>query len=207
MVIRGLFFTKKSKVSPNFIYIKRIRIKNVQKNGGDGIISIWIFYYVCGDVKKATSMSDIVFKNDINLALYKVIKKNKRDDKIAQYSISSGINKYHPSYINYIEKSQGSRNYKKNKYINEKYEYDNDVYKGAYSFPFMSEEEKYIKENFLDKQNWLDKKGFLVSVGKYKMPDNFIPNYVNATPSEPPVNYKFREVKKIKWLNKNGFYL
>ena len=159
------------------------------------------------NIKKTTSMSDIVVKNDANLALYKVIKKNKKDDKISQLMISSGINKYHPSYINLIQKSQSSRTSQKNDYINDKYEYYNVVYQGEYSFPFMSEEEKYIKENFLDKQNWLDKKGFLVSVGKYKMPDNFIPNYVNATPSESPLNHKFRDVKKIKWLNKNGFYV
>ena len=37
--------------------------------------------------------------------------------------------------------------------------------------------------------------------------NNYIPNYVNATPSEPPSNYKYRETNKKKWINKNGFIL
>ena len=36
---------------------------------------------------------------------------------------------------------------------------------------------------------------------------SFIPNYVNATPSEPPLNHKYREVNKNKWINKSGFIL
>ena len=32
------------------------------------------------------------------------------------------------------------------------------------------------------------------------MKDNFIQNYVMATPSEPPVCHKFREVNKNKWI-------
>jgi len=34
---------------------------------------------------------------------------------------------------------------------------------------------------------------------------NFIPNYVNMTPSEPTNSYKFREIKKEKWLVKTNF--
>ena len=64
----------------------------------------------------------------------------------------------------------------------------------------MSEEEKYSREKFLDKKNWINKSGFIVSVGKYTMKsNNFIPNYVHATPSEPPLNHKFREIDKNKW--------
>ena len=72
----------------------------------------------------------------------------------------------------------------------------------------MNEDEKYYREKFLDKKNWINKSGFIVSVGKYKMKDNnYIPNYVNATPSEPPSHYKYRETNKKKWINKNGFIL
>ena len=71
----------------------------------------------------------------------------------------------------------------------------------------MSKEEKYIREKLLDKKNWLNKNGFLVSVGKYKIKDNFIPNYVNATPSESPLIHQFRDVNKYKWINKRGFIL
>ena len=77
-----------------------------------------------------------------------------------------------------------------------------------YSSPFMSGEEKYIREKYLDKKNWINNDGFIVSVGKYKMKDNkFIPNYVRATPSESPLNYKYRDIDKNKWINKSGFYL
>ena len=197
--LKNISLSLRTKNSTSIKKIPKISIKNNNK--------IFPSIKINNNVKKTSSMSDIVFKNDKNLALYNVIKKNTKDDKISHYSISLGINKYHPSYIHYIKQSESSRFTKKrNDYINEKYVNDDVVYKGAYSFPFMSEEEKYMKENFLDKQNWLDKKGFLLSVGKYKMKENFIPNYVNATPSESPLNYKFREVKKMKWLNKNGFY-
>ena len=30
--------------------------------------------------------------------------------------------------------------------------------------------------------------------------NNFIPNYVRATPSEPPLNYKYRDIDKNKWI-------
>lgn len=155
-------------------------------------------------IKNVSSTSDIVIKNDKYLALYKVVKEISKSDKISQECISSGINKFHPSYINTISQTKNTKNLKKSyEYINDKY--IDETYEGAYNFPFMSQEEKYIKEKFLDKKNWLNQKGFLVSVGKYKMKDNFIPNYVNATPSESPLIHKFREVKKKKWINRNGF--
>jgi hypothetical protein len=59
----------------------------------------------------------------------------------------------------------------------------------------------------LDKSNWIDKKGFISSVGNYREKCNFIKNYVNATPSNPPVIYKFRDINKNKWINKKGFFL
>ena len=39
------------------------------------------------------------------------------------------------------------------------------------------------------------------------MKDNFhfIPNYVNATPSESPLNHNFRDINKQRWINKSGF--
>ena len=152
-----------------------------------------------------SSMSDIVFNNDKNLALYKVIKEISKSDKNAEKIISSGLYKYHQSYINTISPKK-VKNLKKNEFINDKYILD-DIYEGVYSFPFMSQEEKYIREKFLDKKNWLNKKGFLVSVGKYKMKYNYIPNYVNATPSESPLLHKYRDVNKKRWINRNGFLI
>ena len=153
----------------------------------------------------SSSMSDILFNNDKNLALYKVIKEISKSDKNAEKIISSGLYKYHQSYINTISPKK-IKNLKKKEFINEKYILD-DIYEGVYSFPFMSQEEKYIREKFLDKKNWLNKKGFLVSVGKYKMKYNYIPNYVNATPSESPLLHKYRDVNKKRWINRNGFLI
>ena len=82
-----------------------------------------------------------------------------------------------------------------------------DNYQGMYLFPYMSAEEKYLKEAYEDKVNWICKQNFIVSVVHYKMKDNFIKNYVSATPSEPPLCHKFREVNKNKWINKKGFFL
>ena len=48
-------------------------------------------------------------------------------------------------------------------------------------------------------------KGFCVSVGKYSFPPKYISNYVQMTPSENPLTYRFRPVNKLKWITKKGF--
>ena len=158
------------------------------------------------NIKKISSANNILIDNNKTIQLYNVIKEVYKSDKISQKSISSGINKYHPLYFNTIaeERKKKTKLLKKNEYINTRYVHE-DTYEGMYSFPFMSQEEKYMREKFLDKKNWLNKKGFLVSIGKYKMKDNFIPNYVNASPSESPLIHKYREVNKKKWINGKGF--
>ena len=70
---------------------------------------------------------------------------------------------------------------------------------------YMCPEEKRIHEAFLDKKNWINKSGFIVSAGKYSFHDRYISNYVNMTPSEPPVNHKYRDVNKKKWITEKGF--
>lgn len=37
------------------------------------------------------------------------------------------------------------------------------------------------------------------------MKPNYIGNYVQMTPSESPLNFKFRVDNKNKWLTKKGF--
>lgn len=73
------------------------------------------------------------------------------------------------------------------------------------SSQYMCPEERRIHEAFLDKKNWYKKEGFIVSVGKYSMRPRYISNYVNMTPSEPPVNHKYRDVNKKKWITEKGF--
>jgi hypothetical protein len=39
-----------------------------------------------------------------------------------------------------------------------------------------------------------------------KNSNDFIPNYVTATPSESPLLFRFRDVSKDKWINPKGFH-
>ena len=71
--------------------------------------------------------------------------------------------------------------------------------------PYMTEEEKRLEENLKDKKNWIDKRGFFSSVGHYSVQPHFISNYVQLTPSESPLNHKFRDVEKKKWITQKGF--
>ena len=158
-------------------------------------------------INKNSSASDIVSKNDKSISLYNVIKENSKSDLMSRRIIESGYNFLRQLKIYKKDRIKSKKKDDKRKlYINEKY-IDED-YEGMYLSPFMSGEEKYFREKFLDKKNWINKDGFIVSVGKYKMKDNnFIPNYVSATPSEPPLNHRYRDIDKNKWINKNGFIL
>ena len=157
-------------------------------------------------IAKTSSISKIVSQNVKSSSIYNVIKENSKSDFISQKIIESGYNILRQSNIRKNDKKSKKNNAKQNFYKNEKY--IDEEYEGIYLCPFMSKEEKYYRDQFLDKKNWLDKSGFIVSVGKYKMKNNnFIPNYVTSTPSEPPLNHKYRDVDKTKWINKNGFIL
>ncbi len=56
------------------------------------------------------------------------------------------------------------------------------------------EEEQMRKSDAMDKKNWLIKKGFKAQIGQSTTANenNFIKNYVTATPSDPPMLHKFR---------------
>ena len=158
-------------------------------------------------INKTSSVSEIVLNNDKSSSLNNVINENSKSDFISKKIIESGFNKLRQENKKTKKNTKLKKKSSKRRfYINEKH--INEEYEGLYNFPYMSEEEKYSREKFLDKKNWINKSGFIVSVGKYTMKsNNFIPNYVHATPSEPPLNHKFREIDKNKWINKSGFYL
>ena len=141
---------------------------------------------------KNNSASNILQSNNKRLLLKRVISSNIKCDKISEQSVKSGLNIFHSSL-------QKKPVLKKN-VINRNYDYE-----GMYSFPFLNPDERYNREKYLDKKNWIDKKGFYLRVGNYKMGDNFISNYVAATPSEPPLCHNFRDVQKNKWISKKGF--
>jgi hypothetical protein len=133
---------------------------------------------------------------DRKKALDKVILINSKSDKISDKFIRSGKYRMHHSSSDTKEKNNNQkRSHMRNKFNN---------YKGVYKYPYMDLEEKYYREKFLDKKNWINKNGFLPCVGRKN--NNFIPNYVTATPSESPLLFKFRNVSKNKWINPKGFH-
>ena len=140
---------------------------------------------------RSVSTDNIVERNKKENIIKKVIRSNTKDMCISDKSVSSGINLYHSSLMN------------------NKKRYNQNEYQGVSYLPFLNPDEKYYREKYLDKKKWLNKKGFMVSVGNYKMggDNHFISNYVSATPSESPLCHNFREVHKNKWVNKKGFYL
>ena len=118
--------------------------------------------------------------------LNRVILNNSRADSISENCIRTGRYRMHIS---------NNKNRMRKKYNN---------YIGLYNLPYMNNEEKYQREKYLDKKNWINKQGF-ISYPKDKSKDNFIPNYVMATPSESPLLFNFRNVSKNKWINPKGF--
>jgi len=73
------------------------------------------------------------------------------------------------------------------------------------SSPYFSEEDKRIMDEREGRKKFMTPKGFCVSVGKYSFPPKYISNYVQMTPSENPLTYRFRPVNKLKWITKKGF--
>jgi hypothetical protein len=72
--------------------------------------------------------------------------------------------------------------------------------------PYMSEEERYRKENLDMKKKWYDKKGFIVAT-QTKPKIQSIPNFVNLDHfGESAVTHQFRYdfKEKAKWIDKNG---
>jgi hypothetical protein len=73
------------------------------------------------------------------------------------------------------------------------------------SSPYFSEEDKRIQDERESRKKFMTPKGFCCSVGKYSFPPRYISNYVQMTPSENPLTYRFRPVNKLKWMTKKGF--
>ena len=159
-------------------------------------------------IKKSTSSEYILDKSSRENALDNVKKRNAQDSLITARSVKTGMDLLHPSYFKQMNTSQNiNKNNNKNKKI--KIKLIKNKYKGIFKLPFLNPDERYYREQYLDKKNWISKKGFCPCIGNYKMGGsgcNFISNYVAATPSESPLNHNFREVNKTKWINKRGFF-
>ena len=150
--------------------------------------------------KKSTSSEYVLENGRRDKVLNNVIRRNIQDSLITERSVKTGMDLLHPSFF----KSQKNKNKKyRIKLIKNNY-------KGEFKLPFLNPDERYYREQYLDKKNWISKSGFHPCIGNYKMGGsgcNYISNYVSATPSESPLNHNFREVNKTKWLNKKGFYM
>lgn len=73
------------------------------------------------------------------------------------------------------------------------------------SAPYLSDNEKELIEESNKKEKWIINRNFFPVGNATNHKSHYIPNYVIATPSEPPSNYRFRDVKKDKWLGKRNF--
>ena len=74
--------------------------------------------------------------------------------------------------------------------------------------PYLPDEELMKIKYKEGKKKWMSKNGFNSCVGKATTNRSFvIKNYVQMTPSKPPVLYNFRSVEKNKWMSKEGFSL
>jgi hypothetical protein len=68
------------------------------------------------------------------------------------------------------------------------------------SSPYVTEQEQQRKEYMKSKQGWINDRPFKTFFNKATKADNFIPNYVTMTPSDPPILHKFRSTKKEEWI-------
>ena len=64
-------------------------------------------------------------------------------------------------------------------------------------------EQQYRKAEVENKKKWIANKDFRGNFGlatTLNNEKNFVKNYVNATPSDPPMLHKFREEKRDEWI-------
>jgi len=125
--------------------------------------------------------------------------------------INNNINNKNKNYDNnyYFQNNNNLYNYsnrnderKNNRYINNYFSHQEYV---RNSSPYITEHEKNIMEERNNKKKFLNKNGFITSVGNYSMKPKYIENYVQQTPSEFPLNHKFRDIDKEKWITPKGF--
>lgn len=191
--IKGMYIINFSKVSlcSDFkeFYNNFLRLENFKyssKTAGNQTVKNKLILPIIKSNYKDNNKNDDKF-HDRKKFLQKVILNNSKADLISEKNIRTGRYRIHISTSN--------KNSMRKKYNN---------YKGLYKFPYMNNEEKYQREKYLDKKNWLNKKGF-ISYAKNNSKENYIPNYVMATPSESPLLFNFRNISKNKWISPKGF--
>ena len=147
--------------------------------------------YLNSSIKKNETNPNISFKLNLNNINY-----NYMDNKL--------FNSYN-NYNNVKDIIIDPLTEKENKKLINNY-FRNQVYIRN-SSPYIDNYEKKKEEEKKNKEKFLNHKNFFTSVGHYSMKPYFIKNYVSQTPSESPLNYKFRKTNKSKWIIKKGFIL
>ena len=202
--IKGMYIITFSKASlcSEFkeFYDNYLRLDNLEyhNNETDGIVKI-------KSVRKNKLILPIIRNNNNNNTL-KIKSEITKDDKfhdVKKYLNKVKLNNSKSDMIS--EKCIRNRKYLIHKSQNKnsmRLKYNN--YKGEFNYPYLSNEQKYQREKYLDKKNWINKQGFII-YSKINSKENYIPNYVGATPSESPLLFNFRNVSKNKWINPKGF--
>ena len=155
-------------------------------------------------LNKNNSTPSIINKSNYNKNNYKLYKS---DFKNKSFKNNNNISKNFLSLDSYYNMSTIKSNII-NSYSHKHWE---NIYSKAGVItndgsPYISEEEKYLKERIKDKIKWINKKGFFNWVGKATSNKSYvIKNYVSQTPSLPPILHNFRPCDKSKWIIKDDF--
>lgn len=216
----------------NFLSIKQINQSNISKDPVSSIIRLTIpsnqIAYEFIQYLSQMKLSNNQLKN-IKASLQQAPQSTQSYQSII-FKDQKGFKAYPPSTENNLVLQNSKSNLASNRSVtlpsikNERYNtitFDEDksnkkMIKNYYakqdfirnSSPYIDEEEKRFQEYHLNKKKWLVNDGFITSVGnKHKRNNNFIPNYVYLTPSESPLNHRFRDIKKDNWIDKKGFYV
>ena len=161
--------------------------------------------------KPATSENKRLILPKINTNYHNTYKKeensknlnNKKYEKYSDRKRTLNKNKLNNSKSDIIISEKYNRNGKyKSHNLDEK---DNNMRHRNNNKSPKTNKYSYINTEEHDKKKLLNKKEFIPYVNQ-KNNNNFIPNYVSATPSESPLLFHFRDVSKDKWINPKGFH-
>ena len=166
---------------------------------------------------KLEQLTNPIFEKMISTLSLGVINQNNNNINIQnKKSFNSNQNylkiKKNTSMPLIITKLHIKKNANSERNINKKLLYKN--YNNNYSIflpkgPYIDEYQMRINDERKNKSLWLNKKGFNQFAAKatgIKI-RNYISNYVTKTPSEYPLNHKFRDENKEKWIIKKNFFL
>jgi hypothetical protein len=77
------------------------------------------------------------------------------------------------------------------------------------STPYLSDEDKFYRDQNENKKSWLIKNDFYHYIGKSVSDSRFkkLPKYLYNTPYDPPSEHNYRAIEKVKWMDSKRFVL